>query len=92
MCDWIGQNFKMIVEVTKEKGGKSIKQSVAMTLPYNMDGIILNMPALLSGMPAEAYISEFVAAPVTEEPEEEIETDEFGITNEMEETEEVPEE
>lgn len=32
-----------------------------------MDGVILNIPGYLAGLPQEAYITEFVPA-VTEEP------------------------
>ncbi len=85
MSPWIGQNFKMKVEVTKEKGGKSVTQSVSMKLPYNMDGIILNVPALLAGLPEEAYLSEFVATQAEPAEEEEVMTDEFGISADPEE-------
>ena len=52
---------------------------VTLELPYNMDGIVINLPAYLAGLPKDAYMSEFVqvAEPVSEE-EEEVTTDEFG--------------
>ncbi len=77
MSIWIGQNFKMILEVTREKGGES---EIDLKLPYSVDGIVINLPALLAGLPEETWYSEFVPA-VTEEPEEEVpgEGDEFGL-------------
>ena len=36
-----------------------------------MDGIIINLPGYLAGLPEEAYLSEFVPA-VTESPDEEV--------------------
>ena len=50
-----------------------------LTLPYAMDGIILNIPALLNGAPEEVYQSEFIPAPVEEEDEEVILSDEFEM-------------
>ena len=45
-----------------------------------MDGIVINLPALLAELPEEAWFSEFVPA-VTEEPVEEVpgEGDDFGL-------------
>ena len=81
MATCMGQKFQMILEVTQEKGDEQVLRSVTMQLPYNMDGIIINLPALLAGLPAEAYLSEFISAPVEAETvEEEVVTDEFGLT------------
>jgi hypothetical protein len=68
----------MTLEITDEKGSEPHSHKVSMTLPYGMDGIIINLPELMAGLPAEAYLSEFVIVPV-EETEEETEVDEFGI-------------
>nr|WP_325199094.1 DUF6672 family protein [Oscillibacter sp.] len=81
MSIWIGQNFKMILEITEKKGDEPRVQEVSIKLPYSVDGIVINLPAYLAGLPEEAWFSEFVPA-VTEEPaEEEIpgEGDEFGL-------------
>ena len=87
MSIWIGQKFSMTLEITQEKGGAEETQEVSLTLPRKMDGIILNLPALLAGLPEEAYLSEFVAAPAEEEaPGDEGITDEFGLST----TEELP--
>ena len=53
-----------------------------MKLPYNVDGIVVNLPALLAGLPEEAWFSEFVPAE-TEAPEEEVTGDEFGLDGGM---------
>lgn len=80
MASWMGQNFKMRLEITKEKGGKKQIANVALKLPYNMDGIILNLPAMLAGLPEDAYLSEFIPAPVeVTEEDNEVVTDEFGL-------------
>ena len=40
---------------------------------------LLPLLELMAGLPAEAYLSEFIIAPVEEETEEETAVDEFGI-------------
>ena len=77
---WIGQNFKMTLEITQEKGGEPEIREISLKLPYSVDGIVINLPALLAGLPEEAWFSEFVPA-VTEEPAEEVpgEGDDFGL-------------
>ena len=47
-------------------------EEIELTLPYNMDGIIINLPAYLAGLPEEAWLSEFIPAPEPEEPEEDL--------------------
>ncbi|MDD4075502.1 MAG: hypothetical protein PHC80_05365 [Eubacteriales bacterium] len=79
MAKCIGQKFEMLLAITQEKGGEEVNMGVTMTLPYSMDGIVVNLPALLAGLPQDAYLSEFVSA-IPEEPvEEDVVTDEFGI-------------
>ena len=80
MSVWIGQNFKMVLEVTQEKGGEPAIHEIDLKLPYSVDGIYIYLPALLAGLPEEAWFSEFVPAE-TEVPEEEVpgEGDEFGL-------------
>ena len=72
MASCIGQNLDLTLEITQEKGGEEELVSVSVPLPYNMDGIIINLSAYLEGLPEEAYLTEFVPAvvPSTEEDEE----------------------
>lgn len=85
MSTWIGQNFKMTLEVMEEKGGDEVLQTIQLNLPYSMDGIIVNIPAVLAGLPQEAWLTEFIPTPTKEEDEEEVpgEGDEFGMTDDM---------
>ena len=84
MAIWIGQNFKMTLEITEKKGDEPRVQEVSIKLPYSVDGIVVNLPAYLAGLPEEAWFSEFVPA-VTEEPEEEVpgEGGEFGLEGDL---------
>lgn len=77
MATWIGQNFKMDLLITGEDGQET-PYSVNLSLPYDIDGIILNIPALMAGLPEEAWLSEFIPTPTAEEESEEVPGDEFG--------------
>lgn len=70
MASWMGQNFKMTLEITQNKGDEPVTQEYKVKLPWGVDGIIINLPAFLAELPKDAYMSEFVPA-VVEEPVEE---------------------
>ncbi len=80
MAVWIGQNFKMTLEITQEKGDEPEIREISLKLPYSVDGIVVNLPALLAGLPEDAWFSEFVPAE-TENVDEEVPGtgDEFGL-------------
>lgn len=81
---WIGQSFEMDLAVTAEKDGAEQTYTVKLPLPYSIDGIIVNLPALLAGLPQEAWFEEFIPAPEPVEEEEPSATDEFsGIGDEF---------
>ncbi len=90
MATTMGQNFTMELSVKKEKGGDASRMKVSLLLPYNMDGIIINLPALLAGKDSSVYMSEFIPTPSEEElQDEEVVTDETeGLMNFGEESEE----
>ena len=70
MATCIGQSLDLTLEITQEKGGEEEMVSVTVHLPYNMDGVVINLSAYLQDLPEEAYLSEFVPA-VTETDDEE---------------------
>ena len=86
MTTVIGQTLDITFKITQEKGGDETIVSYRFALPYNMDGIIINLPGLFAGLPEEAYLSEFVQTIVEEDVDEEPVTDEFGITEMNDET------
>lgn len=65
----IGQQFTMTVTLQQQKDGEEITQLINIALPYNMDGIIINLPGFLAGLPQEAWMTEFVSTVVEEEEE-----------------------
>ena len=81
MATTMGQTFKMTLEVTKEKKGEEKTVEVTLKLPYDLDGVVINLPAYLEGYGEEVYQSEFVSLATTEEEteDEEIVTDEFSL-------------
>ncbi len=78
MSTCIGQNFTMTLEITDVQGGAEKTATYNVRLPYNMDGVTINLPGLLAGLPEEAYIAEFIIIP-TEPADEEVVTDEFDL-------------
>ena len=80
MISTMGQDFEMVLHITPEKDAKKVGSGVALKLPYNMDGIILNLPALLNGAAEEVYQTEFIPTPVQEDDTEDVViTDEFEM-------------
>ncbi|MCC8024405.1 MAG: hypothetical protein LIP16_03775 [Clostridium sp.] len=79
MATCIGQKFTMSLEITQEKGGNEETTTVSLNLPYHMDGIAINLPAYLAGLPEEVYLSEFRIEPeVPEETEESSDENSLG--------------
>lgn len=84
MTDLMGQTLSMTLEITDEKGQEPHSHKVRMPIPYGTDGIVINVPELMAGLPQQAYMSEFVPIATSEEDEdEEVVTDEFVMTEDM---------
>ena len=80
MATTIGQNFSMTLKIMQEKGGDETTETFDITLPYSIDGIVINLPAYLAGLPEDAWMSEFVPLATSAEEEEEVPGgDEFAM-------------
>ena len=82
----IGQTFTMTLEITQEKGGEEVVSTHTLKLPYSLDGVVVNLPGYLAGLPEEAWMSEFVPLATEAEPAEDEDLpgdDEFGDSFEM---------
>lgn len=77
MAKWIGQSFNMKLVITDAKGGAEREMDAAFELPYDMDGITVNLPAIIAGLPIEAHLAEFEIVAV-EEPEDDAPVDDLG--------------
>ena len=85
MVTTMGQDFSMILHITPEKDAKKVGSAVSLKIPYNMDGIVLNLPALLGGASEDVYQSELIPTPGEEDDEEvNISSDEFELPMEGE--------
>ena len=94
MTSIMGQTLSMTLEITDAEGEQPHAHKVSMKVPYGMDGITINIPALMAGLPnipalmaglpQDAYLSEFVIeVPDTGATDEEIVTDEFDMGADM---------
>ena len=79
MVSTMGQDFKFEVKLTKQKDGKMQGGTIGLKLPYGIDGIIYNLPAMLAGADESVYMEEFIPDPVEEETEDVVVTDEFEL-------------
>ncbi len=82
MVEVMGQKLTVEVKLAKSKDGKMQGGTIGLELPYNKDGVIYNLPAMLAGAQEEVYMSEFIPTPVEEETEEVVVTDEFVLPSE----------
>ena len=84
MTDLMGQTLSMTLEITDEMGQEPHSHKVSMPIPYGIDGIVINVPELMAGLPSQAYMSEFVPIATQEEDtDEEVVTDEFVMESDI---------
>ena len=69
----------MELKVTQEKGGIETEETYSIKLPYDKDGLIVNLPGLMAGLPQDVYMTEFISTEESAPAEEEVVTDEFGM-------------
>lgn len=71
MATVIGNSFEMKLVNTAKKGDEPTEATVRVSLPYGWDGILINIPGYLAGLPQDAWMSEFVIEPSPAEEEAE---------------------
>lgn len=71
MTTVIGNSFEMKLINTVNKGDEPVEITAKFSLPYGWDGVLVNIPGWLAGLPEEAWMTEFVIEPTTEEAEDE---------------------
>ena len=75
----IGDKLELTLEVMQQKGGSETTTTYNLKLPHNLDGVIINLPGYIAGLPEEAYLEEFIPAPSTDMDDEEAPvTDDMG--------------
>ncbi len=76
----IGDKLELTLEVMQQKGGSETTTTYTLKLPHNLDGVIINLPGYIAGLPEEAYLEEFIPAPSTDlDNEEPPVTDDMGL-------------
>ena len=76
----IGDKLELTLEVMQQKGGSETTTIYNLKLPHNLDGVIINLPGYIAGLPEEAYLEEFIPAPSTDLDDEEAPvTDDMGL-------------
>lgn len=75
---------KLDVQLVAKKTNSAAAQTVdiSIDLPYDLDGIVINIPAYLAGADVDTYMSEFVSTRVEEDTSEDVQLDEFGMATE----------
>lgn len=71
MSTVIGQSFEMRLINTVNKGDDPTEVTVKLSLPYGWDGIVVNVPGYLAGLPQDAWMTQFIPEPEPETAEEE---------------------
>ena len=67
MTTVIGNSFEMKLINTAKKGDEPTEATVKISLPSGWDGILVNIPGYLANLPQDAWLTEFVIEPTTEE-------------------------
>ena len=75
-----GQKLELDLTIQKDSTSKKETITLNIDLPYNLDGIIINLPACIEGASQDIYLSEFISVTEEETDEEVPVTDEFGMT------------
>ncbi len=81
MATTIGQDFEMELKIMEVKGGDETIETYQIKLPRTIDGIVVNLPGYLAGLPEDAWMSEFVPmVPESSSEDEEVPSgDEFEM-------------
>ncbi len=78
----MGQTATINIQYMEAKGGEKKPLTVKIRIPYSMDGVVINLPALIAGEGPEVYMSEFVTVPDVSTPDSDVViTDEFSMTD-----------
>ena len=68
----IGDKLELTVEVMQQKGGSETTSVYSLKVPHDLDGVIINLPGYMAGLPEEAYLEEFIPAPSADLDDEEV--------------------
>ena len=75
----IGQKFDMTLKITPKKNDAENISKYTISIPYNKDQVIINIPTLLEGLGKEYYMEEFIPLAIVEDKDENVEINEFEM-------------
>lgn len=75
-----GQKLDIQFIIKKKKTSEEETLNLTFDLPYDLDGIVINIPAYVEGANQDVYMYEYIPTRVEEDDEEVPQTDEFGIS------------
>lgn len=75
-----GQKLEVEIIAKKEVDGAKKNAKFELDIPYDMDNIMINVPAYLDGASQDIYMEEFIPANEALDDEEVPQTDEFGLS------------
>ena len=81
---FMGQSATLNIEYMEVKNGEKKQASYRLNVPYKLDGIVINVPALLAGQGPDIYMYEFVSVSDVGQSAADAEpviTDEFSVTD-----------
>lgn len=78
--NFTGQKLSLTFIVKKDADSPRQTVTCELEVPYDMDGMIFNIPAYIQGADKSIYLEEFIPASEADVDEEVPQTDEFGIT------------
>ena len=78
----MGQKLNIQFNAKKKRNSMKETYNLEIEVPYNLDGIVINVPAYIEGADQSVFMSEFVPiSSLGAETDEEVPvTDEFGMT------------
>jgi len=76
-----GQGTNLHLVVTQSKGGVEESINYKLNVPFGKDAVVINIPALLAGLPQDVWMTDFVSLATTSSTESDtvVLTDDFGI-------------
>lgn len=80
-----GQGTTLHLVITEVKGGSEKSIDYKLNVPFGKDAVVINIPALLAGLPQSVWMTDFVSLATTSSSQEEtvVLTDDFGIGEDL---------
>lgn len=80
-----GQSTTLHLTITQAKGGAEESLDYKLKVPFGKDAVVINIPALLAGLPQDVWMTDFVslATNTSTEADTVVLTDDFGLGDDL---------